>query len=82
MAATTKYIIKRTDQRTEDIIIESEGLTIGRLPGNDLVLNHRAVAETHAGIKEIGSKYWLFNLSDAQGTILDGQVLEEAPLED
>ena len=82
MTPKARYTIRRTDRRTEDIVIESEGLTIGRLPGNDLVLNHRAVAETHAGIKEIDGEFWLFNLSEAYDTILDGQVREEAPLGD
>ncbi len=81
MPATTRYIIKRTDQQIEDLVIESEGLTIGRLPGNDLTLNHRAVSDTHVGIREIGGEYWLFNLSRSSTTILDGMLVEQAPLE-
>ena len=81
MPPTTRYIIKRTDQQIEDLVIESEGLTIGRLPGNDLTLNHRAVSETHVGIREIGGEYWLFNLSGSSTTILDGMLIEQALLE-
>ena len=62
-------------------MIESEGLTIGRLPGNDLMLNHRAVSDIHAGIREIGGEYWLFNLSQSGTTILDGMLVDQAPLD-
>src|ERR1043165_6072883 len=71
MAAKNKYTIKRRDRRVDDVVIESEGLTIGRLTGNDLVLNHRAVDHTHAGIKEIEGEYWIFNLSQAHGIVLN-----------
>src|SRR5262249_18998913 len=61
---------------------ETEGLTIGRLTGNDLVLNHPTVSRTHAGIKEIVGDYWIFNLSNANGTLLNGELVEKTPLAD
>src|SRR5437868_6852100 len=83
---TTKnrFLIRRrdTDNAVDDIVLESEGLTIGRLVSNDLVLNHRAVSRTHAGIKEIKGEFWLFNLSQSNGTILNGEVVEKTPLAD
>jgi len=79
-SSLTRYVIKRTDERVEDLVVESEGLTIGRLPGNDLVLNHRAVSETHAGVREIDGQYWLFNLTQAGGVALDGALIDRAPL--
>jgi predicted CXXCH cytochrome family protein len=83
--AKNRFIIKRTDelQGVDEVIIESEGLTIGRLIGNDLVLNTRAVSRTHGGIKEINGQYWIFNLSHANGTVINGSFIEEwAPLQD
>ncbi len=76
--AKNRFLIRRTDelQGIDDVIIESEGLTIGRLIGNDLVLNNRAVSRTHGGIKEIGGQYWIFNLSGANGTVLNGSFIE------
>ncbi|MCI0490559.1 MAG: FHA domain-containing protein, partial [Blastocatellia bacterium] len=84
MAQKNRYIIKRTDMDSgvDDVVIESEGLTIGRLVGNDLVLNHRAVSRTHAGIKEIGGKFLVFNLSTSNGTVLNGQLVDKEILED
>src|SRR5262249_22224764 len=68
--------------QVDDIVIESEGLTIGRLIGNDLVLNHRAVSRTHAGIKRVNDEYWLFNLSESNGTMLNGQLVARVALAD
>ena len=64
------------------MVIESEGLTVGRLIGNDLALNHPTVSRTHAGIKEIEGDYWIFNLSEANGTLLNGEQIEKTPLAD
>src|SRR5262249_5630421 len=80
--ATNKFIITRNDLDTYPVVLETEGLTIGRLTGNDLVLNHPTVSRTHAGIKEVGDDYWIFNLSNANGTILNGELIESAPLAD
>jgi len=82
MAATSRFIIHRKDIAVDEAVIESEGLTIGRLIGNDLVLNHRSVSRTHAGIKEINGEYWLFNLSTSNGTMLNGELVDKTPIAD
>jgi thioredoxin reductase (NADPH) len=82
MAAKSKFIIRRKDKPGEldDIVIESEGLTIGRLISNDLVLNHRTVSRTHAGIRQIGAEFWIFNLSTSNGTLLNGELVDKTAL--
>ncbi|HUK89685.1 MAG TPA: FHA domain-containing protein, partial [Blastocatellia bacterium] len=84
MDVTSSFIISRRDTitQTDDVRIETQGLTIGRLGGNDLVLNHRAVSRTHAGIKKIGEEFWLFNLSTSNGTMLNGEIVDRVPLAD
>ncbi|MFL6277015.1 MAG: NAD(P)-binding domain-containing protein [Blastocatellia bacterium] len=79
-----RFLIRRrdTDTAIDDVVLESEGLTIGRLVSNDLVLNHRAVSRTHAGIKEIRGEFWLFNLSQSNGTVLNGELVEKTALAD
>jgi hypothetical protein len=76
----SKFVVIRKDLNIDPTSIESEGLTIGRLVGNDLTLNHPAVSRTHAGIKEERGEYWVFNLSNANGTILNGALVDQAPL--
>ena len=63
-------------------MLDSDGLTIGRLISNDVVLNHRAVSRTHAGVKEISGDFWLFNFSESNGTSLNGQLVGKTPLAD
>jgi thioredoxin reductase (NADPH) len=79
-----RFIIRRKDKldQADASVIESEGLTIGRSIGNDLVLNHRAVSRTHAGIKPLLDQYWLFNLSTSNGTLLSGQLVSKVPIAD
>ena len=78
----SKFIVIRKDVTFDPVVIESEGLTLGRLVGNDLALNHPTVSRTHAGIKEIDGDYWIFNLSEANGTLLNGEQIEKTPLAD
>ena len=78
----SKFIVIRKDVTQDPVVIESEGLTIGRLIGNDLALNHPTVSRTHAGIKEIDGDHWIFNLSEANGTLLNGEQIEQTPLAD
>ncbi|MEK6405486.1 MAG: NAD(P)-binding domain-containing protein [Acidobacteriota bacterium] len=82
MATKSRFIIKRRDKSVDDILLESEGLTIGRLTGNDLALNNRAVSRTHAGIREFNGEYWIFNLSESNGTVLNGWLVDKTPLLD
>lgn len=77
-----KFVIIRKDLSLDPVLVESEGLTIGRLTGNDLVLNHPTVSRTHAGIKEINDDFWVFNLSEANGTLLNGELVDQTPLAD
>src|SRR5438270_6174344 len=82
--AKNRFLIRRRDMDNvvDDVVLESEGLTLGRLVSNDLVLNHRAVSRTHAGIKEIRGEFWLFNLSQSNGTVLNGELVEKTALAD
>jgi thioredoxin reductase (NADPH) len=82
MAGRDRFIIKRRDVTVDDVVLESDGLTVGRLISNDLLLNHRTVSRTHAGIKEINGEYWIFNLSTANGTVVNGELVERTPLAD
>ena len=82
MAGTNRFIIKRNDIEVDEVVIESDGLTIGRLISNDLMLNHRTVSRTHAGIKELNGEYWVFNLSASNGTLLNGELVDKTPLAD
>ncbi|MBI3652930.1 MAG: NAD(P)-binding domain-containing protein [Acidobacteria bacterium] len=80
--ALSRFIVKRKDGvvAIDELVIDSEGLTIGRLIQNDLALNHPAVSRLHAGIKQIGKDFWINNLSESNGTLLNGELVERTPL--
>jgi hypothetical protein len=77
----SRFIIIRKDlTETDPTVIESDGLTIGRNINNEVTLNHPSVSRTHAGIKEINGELWITNLSNANGTIVNGSAVASAPL--
>lgn len=77
---TSKFIIIRRDLEVEPTVVEDDGISIGRLLANDVTLNHPSVSRTHLGIRQISGDYWVTNLSQGNGTILNGAVVENAPL--
>src|SRR5262245_50515545 len=76
----SKFIIIRKDLGSDPMVIEREGLTLGRLTGNDLILDHPVVSRVHSAIQGADGDYWLFNLSEENCTLLNGEEIEQAPL--
>src|ERR1700726_2155749 len=74
------FILVREDRGLDPTTIEAEGLKLGRGPDCELLLNHPTVSRLHAGIKEISGRFYLFNLSASNSTLLNGRVIatEEA----
>ncbi len=75
-----KFVITREDLSVDPLTLESDGLKIGRLPNCELILNHPTVSRLHAGIKETGGQFQIFNFSHSSPTTLNGRLLrvEEA----
>jgi hypothetical protein len=69
------FIIVREDRGLDPTTLVDAGLKIGRAPERDLVLNHPDVSRLHAGIKEIGGRFYLFNLSSSNSTTLNGGLV-------
>lgn len=78
--ALAKFVIKRTDLVNDDLVIESDSITIGSALGNDILLNHPAVSRTHVGIAKIEDAFWIKNLSNSNGTIVNGALIETVQL--
>ncbi|HKQ77772.1 MAG TPA: FHA domain-containing protein [Blastocatellia bacterium] len=78
----SKFIVIRKDLDLDPVVIESEGLTLGRLTGNDLALDHPDVSGVHAAIEGADGDYWVFNLSEESGTLLNDEQIEQGPLAD
>ncbi len=52
---------------------EDDGLSIGRTPDNDVILNDTGVSRHHAYIRVRGQEAWLYDRDSANGTWLNGQ---------
>jgi len=57
-------------------------LTIGRTPGNDIVIDNVGVSRRHAVIRVQGGKAFLEDLGSANGTFVRGQKIERYDLQD
>ena len=57
-------------------------LTIGRTPGNDIVIDNVGVSRRHAVIRTQGGKAFLEDLGSANGTFVQGKKIERYDLQD
>ena len=57
------FVITREDRAEDAVTLVTEGLRIGRLTDNDVVLNHPTVSRLHAGINQISGRFYIVNLS-------------------
>jgi VWFA-related protein len=57
--------------------IDKPSMTIGRAPGNDLVVEHPTVSRQHATIKIEGGEFRLYDLGSSNGTFVNEQRVRE-----
>ena len=69
------FIITRDDNAEDAKTLLTEGLRIGRVNDCDLVLNHPTVSRMHAGINQVGGRFYIVNLSGSNATTLNGRVI-------
>ena len=63
--------------------IDKPAVTIGRAPGNHLVVDHATVSRQHATIKLEGEEYRVYDLGSANGTFVkDQRVRDPITLQD
>src|SRR4051812_9508754 len=72
---TSTFIIIREDRAEDAKTLVTEGVRIGRLAECDVVLNHPTVSRLHAGINEVGGRFYIVNLSGSNATTLNGRVV-------
>jgi len=64
-------------QSSKRFDIDKPAVTVGRAPGNDLIVDHPTVSRQHATIKVEGQDFRLFDLGSANGTFVDDQRLRD-----
>lgn len=60
--------------------LRDEAVTIGRIEGNDLVLNHPSVSRRHGRIEPRGTEWWIADLNSTNGIKLNGSPVLEAAI--
>lgn len=76
----SKLVITDTNGLVTEHELGKERITIGRLAGNDIVLNDKAVSGRHAAIVTILDDSFLEDLQSTNGTQVNGQPVSKHPL--
>jgi pSer/pThr/pTyr-binding forkhead associated (FHA) protein len=75
-----RIILKFKELVLKDFSLQDGGKTIGRAPGNDVVLENLLVSGHHARIDQAGGDYILTDLQSKNGTYVNGARISSAKL--
>ena len=75
-----RIILKFKELVLKDFSLQDGGKTIGRAPGNDVVLENLLVSGHHARIDQAGGDYILTDLQSKNGTYVNGARITTAKL--
>jgi len=73
-------LVVHTANRTWDVPLAQDALSIGRHPSNDLVLDQARASRSHARIERVGDGFLLRDLNSTNGTYLGAERIEQRPL--
>ncbi|MFI5184295.1 MAG: FHA domain-containing protein [Vicinamibacteria bacterium] len=77
-----KIIVNPTSSSRREIALPRTLLSIGRDPGNDLVLPDAMVSRRHAVIELRGSQYYIRDCNSSNGSLVNGDRVNEKSLRD
>lgn len=63
-------------------VLKDDTITIGRMKGNTIVIEDTSISLSHAKITRKNGEYYLKDLNSTNGTIVNGQTITEAKLND
>ena len=73
-------LVVHTANRTWDVPLAQDALSIGRHPSNDLVLDQARASRSHARIERVGDGFLLRDLNSTNGTYLGAERIEQQGL--
>ncbi len=83
MAQPARLLVETGRNRGDQIILDKEIITLGRVEDNDIVVDDGYASRHHAQITKRGGRYYVRDLDSKNGTYLDDElVLGETPLLD
>ncbi len=77
-----KIIVTRDQQVLQEIELDRQRTSLGRHPGNDIVIAHAAVSGQHAAFYRDQREIFLEDLDSKNGTFVNGQRIARRLLED
>ena len=77
-----KIIIENGSRRDQALTFDREEINIGRIMGNDIMINDRSVSGCHAKIRLYGGKAELIDLDSKNGTTVNTEPVKRASLYD
>jgi FhaA, N-terminal domain/FHA domain len=75
-------LVVHTGDDVRRVALDKEVLTIGRLPGSDVVVDDKGVSRRHAQIRTKDGASTLTDLGSTNGTNLNGKPVQSRPLND
>jgi pSer/pThr/pTyr-binding forkhead associated (FHA) protein len=78
----TARLAVRSAGRTWEVALDSDALTIGRLPDNDIVIDRQSVSRHHARVERRGDGFMIQDLNSGNGTWVGGVRVERHRLAD
>lgn len=60
--------------------LRGDPVTVGRIEGNDLVLNHPSVSRRHARLERRGADWWIVDLNSTNGVKVNGSPATESKI--
>ena len=77
-----RIIVSHGDMVEQEVELTKPRMTIGRHPGNDIVIAHRAVSGQHAAITVSASDIQVEDLGSTNGTFVNGRRVARHTLAD
>jgi pSer/pThr/pTyr-binding forkhead associated (FHA) protein len=70
-----RLILNVDEGKLQDCALGTHPVSIGRLPGNTVVIDHPAVSGRHARVSREGSEYVLEDLQSTNGTFVNDKPI-------
>lgn len=80
--STAKVIVTLDGRIQQEVVLAKSRMTVGRRPGNDLILDHLTVSGQHAAIDTAPSGSFILDLGSTNGTLVNGQPITKHLLQD
>jgi hypothetical protein len=82
VSASAASLVIHEDGESRSVVLDSDVVTIGRLPGCQVTIVDKGASRRHAQIRQKDGSYILTDLGSTNGTRLNGQTIQTGELSD